>query len=100
MCFSGTNRQCGSKLKGWEQINRKSVGCGARTKLLVFALNLLGSAPIYLVNLYTKAKKLIVHLLKAALLRFLVRPPAQESGAVAKAAAGEVIKLNFNYEFR
>src|SRR5690242_20761150 len=41
-----------------------------------------------------------LHLLKRALLRLLVGPPAQELCAVAKAAAGKVIVLNFAHQLR
>ena len=37
-----------------------------------------------------------LHLIERALLRLLIRTPAQELCAVTKAAAGEVIVLNFN----
>lgn len=36
-------------------------------------------------------------LLKHALLRLLIRPPAKKSRPVAEATAGEVIKLHFDY---
>jgi hypothetical protein len=43
---------------------------------------------------------LALHLLKGALRRLLVWTPAQELCAVSKAAASEVIVLNFDNEFR
>jgi hypothetical protein len=69
-------------------------------KLFVFALSFSGFRPLYLVNPHTRAIALTAELLKATLLRLLVRPPAQELGAVTKTAASEMIKLNLNYELR
>jgi hypothetical protein len=37
----------------------------------------------------------LTHLIKLALIRLLIRTPAQELCAVTKAPAGEVIVLNF-----
>jgi hypothetical protein len=43
---------------------------------------------------------MLLKLFKVALLWFLFRSPAQELCAVTEAPAGEVIVLNFDYEFR
>ena len=42
---------------------------------------------------------MLLKLLKVALLWFLFRSPAQESGAVTKAPAGEMIVLDFDHQF-
>src|ERR1044071_6541982 len=39
------------------------------------------------------------HLIERALFGSLVRPPAQQPRAMAKAVAGEVVVFNFNHEF-
>jgi len=44
--------------------------------------------------------KSTLHLIERTLLRLLIRTPAQELCAVTKAAAGEVIVLNFNDQSR
>ena len=93
--------------------------------LLVLALNLLGVASQCLFNPHTKKAILrdknqqrvllepvktegvrasrrqsaSCELFKIALLGFLFRAPAQESGAMTKTSAGEMIVLHFDHQF-
>src|ERR1043165_4271633 len=48
----------------------------------------------------SRSEQSTLHLFECALLWLLVRTPAQELCAVAKAAAGEVIVLNFAHKLR
>lgn len=89
--------QCVSNLKGGNKYLGSEPGAMNAT-LFVFALDLLGLALFYVVNLHTKARALTFNLFKSTLLRLLIWSPTEEFCAVTKATAGVMIKLNFNHE--
>src|SRR5579884_3434395 len=51
-------------------------------------------------NQVQRRAALLLHLRHPALIRALVRPPAQVLGAVAETAAGEVVILHFHHQLR